>query len=284
VPHDSNRAIGSGPIGSGAGSVQSPRNGSAPLGGLVGQAVGAAGWLNRAGWGIARRLPGGALVEQAVRPVERAVAAEVKRQLRSLGLLDSDPTGARRVEGQAGDVQVTTVVRPVDRGLDPLRTAMAELLNRSVEQTREQSEHQLYAGILRQLVPDEARMLAAVSDGSRYPLIHVASRNRMGGIRRLVLENASTLGRAAGAQLSASTSTFVTHLLQLGLLDVDPEDRDLAVQYEILQTDDLVRAAEAEAKADGGGGVKVIRQTVRMSELGRRFWDACHPGPGSLEG
>ena len=253
-------------------------------GGLVTQAVGVAGWLNRTGWGIARRLPGGATAERVVRPVERLVAGQVQEQLRSFGLLGRasagtvDPTGARRFDGHLGDRHVTAVVRPVGDDLDPLRAAMAELLNRSVEQTRQQSEHQLYAGILRQLVPDEARMLAALSDGSAYPVIHVASRGAMGGIKRLVLENASTVGRAAGTQLSANTPTFVGHLLRLGLVDIDPEDRSLAVQYDILRTDDLVRAAEEEARIDGRGGARIIRQTMTMSELGTRFWAACHPG------
>jgi len=253
-------------------------------GGLVTQAVGVAGWLNRTGWGIARRLPGGATAERVVRPVERLVAGQVQEQLRSFGLLGRasagtvDPTGALRFDGHLGDRHVTAVVRPVGDDLDPLRAAMAELLNRSVEQTRQQSEHQLYAGILRQLVPDEARMLAALSDGSAYPVIHVASRGAMGGIKRLVLENASTVGRAAGTQLSANTPTFVGHLLRLGLVDIDPEDRSLAVQYDILRTDDLVRAAEEEARIDGRGGARIIRQTMTMSELGTRFWAACHPG------
>jgi hypothetical protein len=263
--------------------------------GLVTQAAGAVGWLNRAGWGIARRLPGGAVAERTVRPIERLVADQVQRPLRAIGLLDGaeagaprmkvtepDATGARRIDGQLADAQLTALVRPLDEPMEPLRAAMAELLNRSVEQTREQSERQLYAGLLRQLVPDEARMLAALSDGSAYPVIHVASRGRLGGIKRLVLENASTVGKAAGTQLSANTPTFLSHLLQLGLVDIDPEDRSLAVQYDILQTDDLVRAAEEEARVDGPGGARIIRQTVKMSDLGRRFWDACHPARESL--
>ncbi|HEY0640891.1 MAG TPA: Abi-alpha family protein [Pseudonocardiaceae bacterium] len=250
--------------------------------GLVTQVVGVAGLVNRAGWGLTRRLPGGASVERVVRPVERAVAGEVRRRLHEAGLLEPDGTGARVVRGTVGEHQVTAVVRPLDEEVEPLRAAMSELLSRSVEQTREQSEQQLFAVILRQLVPDEARMLAALSDGSAFPLIHVAARGPLGGIKRLVLENASTVGRAAGTQLSRNTPTYVTHLLQLGLVDVDPEDRTLLTQYEILQTDELVRAAEAEARLDGRGGARIIRQTIRMSEFGRRFWDACHPARRSL--
>jgi hypothetical protein len=266
--------------------------------GLVTQAVGAANWLNRTGWGIARRLPGGAAAERAVRPIEDLVAGRVRQRLWSAGLLDRSParresepvadpvelgpTGATWVHGQVGDRRVTAVVLPLDEEIEPLRAAMAELLNRSVEQTREQSEQQLFAGILRQLVPDEARMLAALSEGSGYPLVHVASRGPFGGIKRLVLENASTVGSAAGARLAADTPRFVTHLLQLGLVDIDPEDRALAVQYDILLADDLVRAAEVEARADGRGAPRIIRQTVRLSELGRRFWQACHPVRASM--
>ncbi|HEY3262375.1 MAG TPA: hypothetical protein VGJ95_19265 [Pseudonocardiaceae bacterium] len=189
---------------------------------LVGQAVGVAGWLSRTGWGIARRLPGGAAAERAARPVQELVAAQLQRPLRSLGLLDHgparrepaaiglDPTGARLVDGQVGARRVTAVVRPRNDELEPLRAAMAELLNWSVEQTREQGERQLYAGILCQLLPEEARVLAALSDGSPYPLVHVASRGPFGGIKRLVLENASTVGRAAGTALVLNTPTLVT--------------------------------------------------------------------------
>ena len=253
--------------------------------GVLDDAVGVLSWLNRTGWDIARRLPGDATAERTVRPVEELVAGQVRRQLQSMGLLDRGPV-RRELTGSTGtrwvDGQVTTAVRPRLEELDPLRAAMAELLSRSAEQTREQSERQLFAGLLRQLVPDEARILAALSDGTRYPVVHVASRGPFGGIKRLVLENASTVGRAAGVQLAAHTPTLLSHLIRLGLVDVDPEDRSLAEQYDILLTDELVRAAEAEARVDGRGGVRVIRQTVALSELGRRFWQACQPVRATL--
>lgn len=235
------------------------------VGGAVTRAAGLAGWLDRTGWNIARRLPGGATAERAVRPVEQALAGELRRRLHALGLLDREP------QRPPADVP------PMRPEPEPLRAAMAELLGRSDGLSAEQSEHQLFALVLRQLVPDEARMLAALADGSVYPLVHVAARGPLGGIKRLVLENVTTLGAAAGIRLPANTAAFVGHLLQLGLVDVDPEDRVLADQYDVLEKDELVAAAEREARIDGRGGARTIRQTIRLSAFGRRFWAACRP-------
>jgi hypothetical protein len=82
---------------------------------LVGQAVGVAGWLSRTGWGIARRLPGGAAAERAARPVQELVAAQLQRPLRSLGLLDHGP--ARREPAAIG-------LDPTGRGWWTARSAL----------------------------------------------------------------------------------------------------------------------------------------------------------------
>src|SRR5437764_261061 len=76
--------------------------------------------------------------------------------------------------------------------VDPLRTAMAELLRQSAEMDREQSREYIFTAILRQLLPDEARILSALSDGASYALVHVAGRAALGGPQRIVLRNASS--------------------------------------------------------------------------------------------
>jgi hypothetical protein len=47
------------------------------------------------------------------------------------------------------------------------------------------------------------------------------------------------------------------------------------VQYDICLTDEVVRRAEDEGRA--AGRAKIVRQSVRMSSLGRVLWYACHP-------
>ena len=57
---------------------------------------------------------------------------------------------------------------------------------------------------------------------------------------------------------------------------VGDEDPALAQQYDILATEAVVRDAEDRARARRGT-VKIVRHTVVLSDLGRRFWLASDP-------
>lgn len=95
------------------------------------------------------------------------------------------------------------------RYAEPLRVAMAELLERSVTDSRAESEEYFFATILRQTVPDEARIVAALADGSSQAVVDVETR---GG--RTVLANASSLGRTAGVVLPGNVPVHLGRLLR----------------------------------------------------------------------
>ncbi|HEX5402720.1 MAG TPA: Abi-alpha family protein [Pseudonocardiaceae bacterium] len=101
-------------------------------------------------------------------------------------------------------------------GTAPLRVAMAELLNRSANTDATGAANQLYSTILGQLVPDEARILAALSDGKPRPAVDIVLRGPLGG-RGTVQRNASTIGRAAGVSAPAYVPVYVTRLTGMGL-------------------------------------------------------------------
>jgi Abortive infection alpha len=234
---------------------------------LVTQAGMLARWAARTGTGLARRLPGAAAVEAELHHVERSVLGELRRRLDNVDPLADVPAApaADAPRGNGGGPPKQT---------EPLRVAMAELLTRSLEQTAQRAREYLYLTVLRQLLPDEARILAALADGSTYPLVHVDCRTGVSSSRRL-LANASTVGRAAGVAVPAQVPRYLTRLRQLDLIEIGEPDPALAVQYDICLTDDLVRTAEDTARREGRA--RIVRQSVRMSALGRELWDACHP-------
>ncbi|HEX4222240.1 MAG TPA: Abi-alpha family protein [Pseudonocardiaceae bacterium] len=245
---------------------------------LLGRAGEAIGWLARTGWRVTRALPGGELVEEQARRWERAAVREIRRRLEPA---DTTPGFAWRPFGSSaldpkvdrtaiGDHELVTLVRPMNGHAEPLRAGMAELLNRSANSNAQASREFLYTAILRQLVPDEARIIAALADGAPRPLIHVAVRTAIGATSHTVLANASTVGKNAGVASPELVPTYVTRLYQLGLADIGEEDPDLGDQYDILLTDPTVRAAAAEAKRP-----RFLRHTVRISALGRMFWAEC---------
>jgi hypothetical protein len=157
------------------------------------------------------------------------------------------------------------------RHAEPLRVVMAELLERSVTDTRAESEEYLFASVLRQLLPDEARIIAALADGSAHAVVDVETRAGW-----TVLANASSVGRTAGVTLPGNVPVYLGRLLGFGLVELGAADSALSLHYELLLTDETVRAAEARAKESGRP--RHIRRSVRLSELGKRFWAACEPG------
>jgi hypothetical protein len=155
-----------------------------------------------------------------------------------------------------------------------LADAMERMLRRSMDQTRSQSRRSLFSRMFNELVPDEARIVSAVADGSTYPLIEIAIAQR-GGAPQTVLKNASSVGRAAGVADPALVPAYVSHLIGLGLAEMGPEDTGLDDEYQILLTDGIVQRAHREAAAGGRRAPRIIRATLRISPLGREFWAAC---------
>ena len=166
-------------------------------------------------------------------------------------------------------------IRGADPGAAPLRSAMGELLERSVEATRADSRDYLYGTIISQLVPDEARILAALSDGTPFAAIDVVQKLRRGKTR-VVLAHASAVGRQAGLVSPDSTPTYLTRLQSFGLVDFGPEDEALAVQYDILATDSTVQDARRSVRGDGEARP---RRRCGCRAFGAQFWTARRPVP-----
>jgi hypothetical protein len=238
---------------------------------LVQRAGRLAGRLARVGWRVTARMPGGELVQQQMQRIERAVLGE-PADARSVDSRAVDRRAA--VPERGADAETPTLVGPAAGQPTALRAAMAELLNRSIDHNREHSKEYLFTGIVSQLLPDEARILAALSDGTRFPVVHVLPR---GGAAEPVLRNASTVGKAAGVAAFRFVPHYLTRLHGLGLVRIEAEDEDLAVQYDILLTEDVVQQAVEHARGRRRLAPHVERRTVVLSELGEQFWRACDP-------
>ena len=225
--------------------------------------------LGRSGWRIARQLPGAQTLEREAQRLQRAAVSEVRRRLD----LPHEHAGTATAEER----RAVLLVQNASQDEAPLRTAMSELLERSVETDRRASREYLFGTIISQLVPDEARVLAALSDGRSVATMDVVIKIGARGRTRTELAYASTIGRAAGLSSPENTPTYLSRLVGFGLLQPGPEDDSLNTDYEILATDTVVRAARATAESRRQGSVRLQRGTVTLSPLGRDFWAATDP-------
>ncbi len=185
-----------------------------------------------------------------------------------LDAIDPDPSTA---DDTAAEKAVKA--EPQRAALEPapaqqLTERMNGLLDQALNQGTAASRLELFTRILDQLVADEARIVGALSDGAVSPLINVISRTSS---RSPVLENAALIGRTANLALPEMVPAYVTNLLNLGLLEVGPEDPDLKVDYEVLAAETMVLKA-IKSSSVGPVGPRVERRTLRLSSLGMDLW------------
>jgi hypothetical protein len=160
---------------------------------------------------------------------------------------------------------------------ETLDAKLQSLLHRAVAQSTRGGRTELFHKILDQLVPDEARILGALADGSSSPLVNIYGRSRSGGDGSAVLANASLIGRTAHLALPRLTDTYVTHLMALRLVEIGPEDESKDADYEILLAETFI--LDALKKASWGPlPARVEKATLRLSELGRSLWEAAQAG------
>jgi hypothetical protein len=208
--------------------------------------------------GVLEHLPGVALARGLFGAIERDLLQTLKKRLEQI---DGPPRAA------------PARARPAAPARTP-GALLSELLARSTDQTFEESQRSYFLRILEDIVPDEARILSALSDGTRYPLIDVGHGTRLGGTTERVLRNASSVGKAAGVTWPGAVPRYLSHLRELGLVETEPEDSALGEKYEIVETESAVREAIARVRAMGRAP-RVLRRTLRISELGRALWAAC---------
>lgn len=207
-----------------------------------------------------RRLPGGGLSARGIEFVGAVVEGAEREVFRYLRY-------------RLDEIASATAPHRQDVATVPASALMAELLERSVMQDTKSSKADWHAAVLSQLVPDEARVIAALAEASApVPLLHVLPRSGRGRL----LENASLIGRTAALTLPAMTPVYVTHLRALGLVETGPEDEDNLQGYELLLADKAVRAALKEG-AMGKLPARVLRRTLMLSQRGRELWDSTRP-------
>jgi len=225
--------------------------------------------IGRSSWRLARQLPGMGLVEEQANRLRHAASAELLRLLE----VPQQFFGTAAPEEQ----RVMMLVQDANSDPAPLRTAMTELLSRSSETTASRSKEYLFGTIVSQLVPDEARILAALSDGREFAALDVVAKQLGRSTVRPVLANASTVGRSAGVSNPDNVPTYVTRLHNFGLVEFGPPSDSLGTQFDILAADSAVQAAQATAEARHLGTPRLVRKTLTISPFGKDFWAASDP-------
>lgn len=214
---------------------------------------------------LLRRIPGGDFAERQLERVEARIVQRLKARL---------DAADQSMQASVFAISVPARQRGTAPGGRP-GNLLRRLLERSQEpRTKQQAEAEYFTQLLREMVPDEARILAALSDSVSYPVIDVLTASRFSIVARPVVECVSSVGKSAGVQAPDLAPDYVRHLRRLGLVDIVSQQTSDEQQYQILETDSEVRRA-VDAAHKGGQRAQILRRSIRMSAVGGRLWSAC---------
>ncbi len=175
--------------------------------------------------------------------------------------------------------RAVNLINNADGEREPLRSAMTELLDRSSRQDGPKSRDYLFGTIVSQLVPDEARILAALAGGKTFAVIDVIAKQSNRSTNHVELANASPIGASAGVSLPRNTGTYLARLRGFGLIEFGPPGDELDSQFDALREDTAVQEARARTE---NGKTRSARKSVSLSSFGEQFWSACAPSSGQL--
>lgn len=186
----------------------------------------------------------------------------------------------------APEVAVPTVMALTYLGeREELREMFANLLARSMDRSTAQQAHPAFVEILKQLTPDESKIISYLSQTQErsFASISIRARRKSDGTGWDIISNASMLPEDAKCEHNDMAQAYVENLARLGVLQIEPR-RKLTKdsEYERILSESPIRLACAAIRDDFEP--EILRQSLMVTVWGSKFIATCtgSPGPFSI--
>lgn len=156
----------------------------------------------------------------------------------------------------------------------------ANLLASSMDKTSASGAHPAFVEIIKQLTPDEAKLIKYLSEPTGFPLITAGwtyknpTPQKRGG-HDLVI-NFSLLGNHAKLEFPELTPSYINNLCRLGLTEIPTMIHYTNDEiYKALESAPEILKVKAEVEADPERKFEVKKELHRFTELGKQFYKVC---------
>lgn len=163
---------------------------------------------------------------------------------------------------------------------EPLRDLYANLLATAMDADTARYAHPAFVEIVKQLSPDEAKLLV---EASRLPVNELAFVTLSASVtgstgKSIVLHRFVTLGERAGCAFPDLTSSYLNNLERLGLLEIDDTAHWVGDQadviYKSLEDHPQVQGLRQNIESLEDRTATISRGHMRITALGRQFISA----------
>jgi hypothetical protein len=157
-----------------------------------------------------------------------------------------------------------------------LRELYANLLAASLDKQTATIAHPAFVEVIKQLSPDEARLVKLFAFDRPFPIITVRVESDEGKGGKAVLARVSLLGFEAQCHHPELTPAYLDNLSRLGLIEIPPmtayTDANI---YKALEEHPQVVATRAQIDSTPHQKSSVSRHSAFVTQLGRHFISAC---------
>ncbi|QUP67967.1 DUF4393 domain-containing protein [Pseudomonas syringae Cit 7] len=157
---------------------------------------------------------------------------------------------------------------------DSLKDMYANLLAAAMNKNTADQAHPAFVEIIKQLTPDEAKLIAFFLSRRKFPIVTVRARKESIGTMDMAV-NVSLFGEQAGLECPAHCPVYIDNLCRLGLVEI-PE----GLTYSSDETyDELLNSPavlELKKNIEDMDHVSELKfEMVRTTSFGKQFGAAC---------
>lgn len=153
-----------------------------------------------------------------------------------------------------------------------LRDLYINLISTSMDVETAYKAHPAFVEIIRQLTPDEARVIEFFVNQRALPLISVNAYDEDGETLIAVLRHFSLIGKQANCLCPELVPSYLDNLSRLGIVEILHGRLQTPGIYESLMTDPDLQWALAGWQTRSP---QIVKECVRITSLGMQFCDAC---------
>ncbi|MGN5098250.1 DUF4393 domain-containing protein [Aeromonas veronii] len=161
-----------------------------------------------------------------------------------------------------------------------LREMYANLVAASMNVITTNEAHPAFVDIIKQLTPDEARILKLFTTQSTFPLLDVNKlvtvhgHSGTGHIR--MLHNFSLIGIKANCERPNDAPIYIDNLCRLGLAEVLSGIKLFSSKlYEELESSDEINQIKLTHRETSPDSIQIVRGGIKLTEFGNRFCKIC---------
>jgi len=155
---------------------------------------------------------------------------------------------------------------------ETLAELYANLLASSLDSATALSAHPSFVDIVKNMTPDEAKIMRLLSDGESWPIVDVLIQMPHSGFA-VGLRNFCFLADRAACDHPALLASYLDNLSRLGLIEMPSATKLMQGRYERLERSPQILQLRGQLTA--GQKLRFQRKLVRITAFGEQFCVAC---------